>query len=154
MQAPEYHYIAYIDEAGDPGLKKVKPHDKPGSSEWLILSAVVIGALNERNVVPWVRDIIRHFKNYQRRDLHFSNLHPGHRRFVCDYIAMLPLRCFVVCSNKKNMRGYRNPFAEKFPNPNWFYRLDVAPPIGARDVLHSREIDGAARRNQKAPPRI
>ena len=67
MQAPEYHYIAYIDEAGDPGLKKVKPHDKPGSSEWLILSAVVIGAPNERNVVPWVRDIIRHFKATQLR---------------------------------------------------------------------------------------
>jgi hypothetical protein len=121
MQSPEYHYVAYIDDAGDPGLKTVKPIDSPGSSEWLILSAVVIGAPNEKNVVPWVQDILKVFKKYQRRDLHFSNLNDRNRRISCEQIATLPLRCFVVCSNKKNMKGYRNPFAEKYPNPNWFY---------------------------------
>lgn len=39
-----YGYIAYIDEAGDPGLNKVRPIDANGASEWLILSAVVIKA--------------------------------------------------------------------------------------------------------------
>jgi hypothetical protein len=119
--AVPYHYIAFIDEAGDPGLKRVKPIDNPGSSEWLILAALVIGAPNEPNVVPWVRDIIRQFKNYQRPDLHFNNLSPWKRRIVCAEIATLPCRCFVVCSNKKNMRNYSNPFVEKYPNPNWFY---------------------------------
>ena len=47
-----------LDEAGDPGLKRIMPEDKPGSSEWLILSAVVIGVPNEGNVVPWVKEII------------------------------------------------------------------------------------------------
>ncbi len=116
-----YHYIAFIDEAGDPGLDRVKPLDNPGSSEWLILSAVVIGVPNEQNVVPWVRDIIAKFKNYQRPDLHFSNLNPACRRVLCKEIATLPLRCFVVCSNKKNMKNYSNPLAEKYPNTNWFY---------------------------------
>jgi hypothetical protein len=37
--SPEYHYVVYIDEAGDDGLKAVKPLSRPGSSEWLILSA-------------------------------------------------------------------------------------------------------------------
>ncbi len=116
-----YHYVAFIDEAGDPGLTRVKPLDDPGSSEWLILSAVVIGAPNETNIVPWVRGIITKLKNHQRPDLHFNHLNPAKRRVVCSEIATLPVRCFVVCSNKKNMRGYRNPFAEKYPNPNWFY---------------------------------
>jgi hypothetical protein len=33
----EYHYVAHIDEAGDDGLKAVKPLSKPGASEWLTL---------------------------------------------------------------------------------------------------------------------
>ena len=30
-------YVAYIDEAGDAGLKTVRPLDPSGASEWLIL---------------------------------------------------------------------------------------------------------------------
>lgn len=119
-EAPSYHYVAYIDEAGDPGLARVKPKDNPGSSEWFILSAVVIGTPNEKNVASWRNDILRGITS-QRKDLHFTDLRPWNKRIVCTEIAKLPVRCFVVCSNKKNMRGYRNPFAEKYPSPNWFY---------------------------------
>src|SRR5215211_7450836 len=35
----EPYYIAYIDEAGDPGLTRVRPQDPNGSSEWLVLGA-------------------------------------------------------------------------------------------------------------------
>jgi Protein of unknown function (DUF3800) len=147
MTTESYGYVAYIDEAGDPGLTRVKPIDIPGSSEWLILSALVIGAPNEANVVPWVREIIGKFKNYQRRDLHFTNLPPHRRKIVCSEIATLPVRCFVVCSNKKNMKGYRNPFAEKYPSPNWFYawmsRLlleRVTHFVHAKSIEQHREI--------------
>jgi hypothetical protein len=57
MSSVPYSYVAYIDEAGDPGLQRVKPSDANGSSEWLILSAVVIGAPNEKNVAPWRNDM-------------------------------------------------------------------------------------------------
>ena len=40
----EYGYIAFIDEAGDPGLNRVRPIDENGASEWLVLSAVVMRA--------------------------------------------------------------------------------------------------------------
>jgi hypothetical protein len=120
MAAVPYDYVAYIDEAGDPGLRRVKPLDANGSSEWLILSAVVIGAPNEKNVATWRNDILREIKS-QRKDLHFTDLKPWNKRIACAEIAKLPARCFVVCSNKKNMRGYNNPFAEKYPAPNWFY---------------------------------
>jgi hypothetical protein len=96
------------------------PLDSPGSSEWLILSGVVIGAPNERNVAPWRNDLLKKIRS-QRTYLHFTDLQPWNKRIVCAEIATLPLRCFVVCSNKKNMRGYRNPYAEKYPSPNWFY---------------------------------
>jgi hypothetical protein len=34
---PEYYYVACIDEAGDPGIRRVRPHDPNGGSEWLTL---------------------------------------------------------------------------------------------------------------------
>ena len=117
---PPYSYVAYIDEAGDPGLQRIKPLDENGSSEWLILSAVVIGEPNEKNVAPWRNGILRETKS-QRKDLHFTNLKPWNRRIACQELAKMPVRLFVVCSNKKNMRGYNNPFAEQYPAPNWFY---------------------------------
>jgi hypothetical protein len=120
MSSVPYSYIAYIDESGDPGVERVKPLDTNGSSEWFILSAVVIGEPNEKNVAPWRNGILRETRS-QRKDLHFTNLKPWNKRIACAELAKLPVRCFVVCSNKKNMRGYTNPFAEKYPAPNWFY---------------------------------
>ena len=61
-QGPRYDYIVYIDESGDDGLKAVKPCTFPGSSEWLVLSAVVIRASNEPSVANWVNDIRSGFK--------------------------------------------------------------------------------------------
>ena len=117
----DYGYIAYVDESGDDGLRLVKPIDKNGSSEWLILSAVVISAAREAETINWVREIVARLRNHQRRSLHFSNLNDAKKSMVCSEIAKKPLRCFVVASNKKNMRGYRNPFAEQIPSKNWFY---------------------------------
>jgi hypothetical protein len=65
--APRYDYIAYIDESGDDGLKAVKPCTFPGSSEWLVLSAVVIRASNESKVTAWVQDIRSGFRSKQAR---------------------------------------------------------------------------------------
>lgn len=35
-----YGFVAYIDESGADGLKRVRPKDPAGSSEWFVLSAV------------------------------------------------------------------------------------------------------------------
>ncbi len=116
-----YGYIAYIDEAGDPGLKKVRPIDANGSSEWLVLSAVVLRAKWESDVVGWVDDIRNGLGVRQRRDLHYRTLSPTRRRVAAERVAALPLRGFAICSNKKNMRGYDNPRAAKIPSQEWFY---------------------------------
>lgn len=118
---PKHHYVAYIDESGDDGLTRVKPLDKNGSSEWLVLSAVIVSADREKEVVGWVRDILRDIRSHQRPDLHFTNLNGSKKERVCKKISNLPLRCFTVASNKKNMKGYKNPFAEQIPSKNWFY---------------------------------
>jgi len=119
-QLPRYDYIVYIDESGD-GLKAVKPCTFPGSSEWLVLSAVVIRASNEPSVANWVNDIRSGFKSRQAKALHFADLsHPNKVR-TCEKIAGLDLRRFVVASNKKSMQGHSNPDAGKIPSQCWFY---------------------------------
>ena len=124
-RSQEVGYIAYIDEAGDPGLKRVRPIDENGASEWLVLSAVVMKAEREPKIVDWVSGIIDGLDIHQRRDLHYRNLSPTRKRVGGEMIAQLPLRGFAVCSNKKNMRGYHNPRAAKVSSQQWFYNFCV-----------------------------
>lgn len=118
---PEYKYVAYIDEAGDPGVKRVKPIDKPGSSEWLTVAAVVMAAHREPEVDQWGANLLTAMQSRQMREVHFAKLSHHRKMLACEHVAQLPVRCFVVASNKRNMRGHRNPFAEKIPSDNWFY---------------------------------
>jgi hypothetical protein len=119
--SPEYGYVAYIDESGDDGLRAVKPISTPGSSEWLILAAVVIRAERQNEVSQWVEQIRSNFRNPQTSTIHFTDLNDTKKATACRAIAGFDVRCFVVASNKKNMEGYNNPFAGKIPSSNWFY---------------------------------
>lgn len=120
-QQPEYGYVAYIDEGGETGLNKIRPVDENGSSEWFVLSAVVMRAKWEPEVVGWVRDIRDGIGIKQRPDVHYRTLSPTRRVAACSRIAKLPLRGFVVASNKKNMRRYSNERAARIPSQQWFY---------------------------------
>lgn len=121
----DYGYIAYIDEAGDPGLNRVRPIDDNDATEWLMLSAVVMRAKRESHVVDWVDAIRTGIGVTQRRYLHYRDLSPTRKLAVASRISELPLRGFAVCSNKKNMRRYSNPKAEKIPSQQWFYNWCV-----------------------------
>lgn len=118
---PKPFYIAFIDEAGDPGLKTVRPIDPVGGTEWLCLGAVVIRASHDRDVVGWVRDLQTQAGVRNPTDLHYRNLADFRKTIVCTQLAKLPLRAFVLASNKKNMRGHRNARAERLKSNQWFY---------------------------------
>lgn len=118
---PSYDYIAYIDESGDPGTKTVRPLDPNGSSEWMTLAAVVIRKEREAEISGWVSDLMNSLGSHQMRDLHFAKLSPSRKLAACEYLAKLPIRCFVVASNKQNMRAWKNQRAAKIPSDNWFY---------------------------------
>lgn len=47
---PDYEYIAYIDESGETGLKNILSIDANGSSEWFILSLVLVPKSEEPNI--------------------------------------------------------------------------------------------------------
>jgi hypothetical protein len=110
--APPYHYIAFIDEAGDPGISRVRPLDPVGGSEWLVLGGVLIEAKHELAPVTWVRSILGDIGLERRQELHFRELVEWRKPLVCQKTATFPLNIFAMCSNKKNMRGHSNPRAE------------------------------------------
>jgi hypothetical protein len=106
-------FLAIIDEAGDTGLAKVYPTGgSKGSSEWLIIGALVVRLEREPELIPWVRDIREKIRSRQAPALHYRDLNPDRKTIVCHELAQLPVRCFVLCSNKKNMQGHKNDRVE------------------------------------------
>ncbi|MEO9298988.1 DUF3800 domain-containing protein [Devosia alba] len=119
MSEPEY--IVYIDEAGEPGLHKVRPDDPDGSSEWLTLGAVLVRAKREPEIVDWVKHLRTTIGATQGPELHFRNLSDTRKVQACAAMSALPLRAFCIASNKRNMKGYHNAKATKIPSQEWFY---------------------------------
>lgn len=120
-----YGYVAYIDEAGDDGLRTaLRPNAPQGASEWMVIAAVVVRADNsDGRTVEWTRQIIRGLDQHQTTHLHFHKLQDDKKRQVCRAIAELPLRCFVVASHKGNMLNHRNLRAERSSvnRTAWFF---------------------------------
>jgi Protein of unknown function (DUF3800) len=116
-------YIAYIDEAGDPGLTRVRPIDTQGATEWLSIGAILIQAERERDTVTWVKSIRQSVRASRGPGLHFRELNADRRLAVCRELIALPVKGFVVLSNKKNMLQYRNERVERArpSSQEWFY---------------------------------
>jgi hypothetical protein len=120
---PQVSYVAYIDESGDDGLARVKPIDPDGATEWFVLSAIVVPSEMRREAI-WVQQILADLKLHQRRTLHFQPLGKQRQLAVCEKLAALPVRCFTIVSNKQNMKGHKNPRAERVSysaGRTWFY---------------------------------
>lgn len=120
---PPAGYIAYIDEAGDDGLRAVKTKTPNGATEWMVLSAIVIKAERETETVQWVKEIIRKIGQHQITNLHFQKLRDDKRVIACSELPKYSIRIFSVISHKRNMVGYRNVRAEqaKINKTAWFY---------------------------------
>lgn len=119
---PDYEYIAYIDESGETGLTNILSVDPTGSSEWFILSLVLVPKSEENNIDAWISEMIQSTTSNQLRDLHFARLPDSYKGGITRILAAKPVMCFVVCSNKKNMRRHKNRKAEAaMAVKDWFY---------------------------------
>lgn len=121
MTTPDFEFVAYIDESGDPSLKRVRPIDETGSTEWMVVSAVVVSRDQDANAKGWVSDICRSIGAENDQVIHFKDLKPDQKLIAASGLGSLPVRIFTVASNKKNMRRYRNERAEKVHSRQWFY---------------------------------
>ncbi|WP_159415531.1 DUF3800 domain-containing protein [Ensifer adhaerens] len=142
MPAPGYDYIAYIDEAGDPGVKAIESGDKKGATEWFSVGCAVIAAKNEAEPIEFVRRARDLIGARQRPDIHYKFLKDWQRNRVCAELAKENVRLFAVVSNKRNMENYRNPnAAAKTLHPNnWFYNYCIR-------ILLERVSDWVERRS-------
>jgi hypothetical protein len=123
FEPPDIRYIAYIDESGDPGLRKIRTATERGATEWLSIGAILIRAEHESDTVNWVRSIRQTISALQGPALHYRLLNSNRKLTVCQELIKLPVRAFVAISNKKNMEQYHNERVERArpSSQEWFY---------------------------------
>ncbi len=96
-----HSYIAYIDESGDDGLAKFrKPRADGGASVWLTISACVIRASRDLEVVKWRDEISSGLPNRRKRDIHFKNMNHSQRTMAAKVLSEKQFRLLHVISNK------------------------------------------------------
>ncbi|MGV2165109.1 DUF3800 domain-containing protein [Agrobacterium sp. 16-172Ci] len=127
VSVPDYEYIAYFDEAGDPGIKRVVPVDPKGGTEWFTLGCALIKASREHEPIDFVRRARLRINSRQRPDIHYKYLQPWQRIAVCTEAAKENVRFFCLASHKVSMRGYSNPKAAAVSlHPNdYFYNYCI-----------------------------
>jgi len=99
-------FVAYVDESGDEGFKFAA-----GSSEWFVLSAVVIRAaddLAQVRLVDDVRDRLNQARKPEhrippRKPLHFRDLRHEQRKFYAARVAQADLRTVTVMIHKPDL---------------------------------------------------
>jgi len=113
-------YVAYIDESGDTGIEAVRPIDAGGATEWLVLACLLIRIESDPKALGWVKEIQSKFRNVQSPYLHYADLLGAKKAVACELLATKPCAMFVIMSNKKNIRGYKNPRLDS-GNKAWIY---------------------------------
>jgi hypothetical protein len=121
---PDHDYATFIDEAGDPWIKRVFPIDVRGSSEWFILSAVVVSRQNEALIPEWIQEIAQKFTNSPNVGcIHFRKLSHHNKIVATEYLGNAKLRIFSIAANKVNMRQHQNNRAGLISQERgWFYQ--------------------------------
>lgn len=115
-------YIAYVDEAGDEGLGKLRDKSS-GQSKWLAIGCTIVSAENDRNLVKWRDEIMAQFPKKKTRDLHFRYLNHAQSVAACQYLSDKPLGICVVASNKITLLD--SPKLEVFKQPGHLYNYLV-----------------------------
>src|SRR5262245_59537947 len=74
MSKDQHSFRVYIDESGDEGFKFPLTPGGQGSSEWLVMSAVIFKAENELAEVKRVDEAKQALNRPMQKPLHFSHL--------------------------------------------------------------------------------
>lgn len=99
-----HSFVAYIDESGDEGWSF---NDTPGlgSSEWFVLSALVIPTELDIAENKRFHEIIRPIETMRNAPIHFAKLNHEQRVAVCAGIAASHFRTINICINKRAIIG-------------------------------------------------
>jgi hypothetical protein len=99
-----HSFVAYIDESGDEGWSF---RDEPGlgSSEWFVISAVVVPTAIEIAELKRFHEIIRPIEELRKAPIHFSKLNHEQRVASCAGIAGTNTRFISICINKRKINS-------------------------------------------------
>ncbi len=104
-----FGYVLYVDEAGDEGLKSLRPENPQGSSEWMVLAGYLVRAERDLVLPIHLNELRSHIDDAtQGRVLHYRKLSPSKRLAATRFLAGIEARAFAVCSFKRTMLGHRN----------------------------------------------
>lgn len=95
-------FIAYIDEAGDEGINKLRDPDS-GQSRWLMLGGITVSAENGRLLPAWRDEVLDLFPKKQKRDLHFRYLKHDQKVATSEALAKKRMGVCCICSNKETL---------------------------------------------------
>ncbi|MCA0921475.1 DUF3800 domain-containing protein [Pseudooceanicola nanhaiensis] len=99
----DHSFVAYIDESGCTGFKFRDPPEPKGSTDWFVLSAVLVSAGRDLALRSLANSIRRRMGKGEREVLHFSKLRHDQRVFALQSIANLPVRTATVVINKRRI---------------------------------------------------
>lgn len=117
-----FTHIAYVDEAGDEGLGKLKKIEDSGQSQWLIIGSALVRGADDPSV-PALRDkILKRFPKSQKLDLHFRDLKHEQKVVVTQEIATMPFKVCVTLSNKATLLGSPKWY-KLFQEPGHYYNF-------------------------------
>lgn len=119
------NFTAYIDEAGDEGLTKLRDATSR-QSRWLILGGIVVSDENDRLLPRWRDEALSLNPNNKHRDLHFRELKHDMKVAVTQYLSTMPFGICCVCSNKATLLDggkYEALFKEKGHLYNYLTRF-------------------------------
>ena len=92
---------AYIDEAGDEGFKE-------GSSQWFIISSVVVDNSNDRDIARVIDDIkSRLWEDVTRQPLHWIRLQHNQKQVVIQELSKQSFTLISVALEKKYLARER-----------------------------------------------
>lgn len=113
-------FYAYIDEAGDEGLGKLRTERCGGQSRWLALGAILVSKQNDRFLPQWRDEALQIFEN-KKRDLHFNKLKHEQKVALTRVLAEKPFGISVICSDKIEITNLRADLYAKFKEKGHLY---------------------------------
>jgi hypothetical protein len=90
-------FIVYIDESGDDGFVF------PRSSEWLVMSAVLVPLSQHSNVIHRTQDILTPVGWSKGKSVHFGSIDHERRVFLASEIATLPVVVTSILAHKPSI---------------------------------------------------
>jgi hypothetical protein len=106
-----YGFEVFIDESGDEGFR-FRKRPEPGSSEWFVLSAVVVRRQDASAIIGMMRDVRRLFDRDPTYTLHFVDLGHDQRVAWVTRIAGAPVTCISILIHKSALTR-RSLFRQK-----------------------------------------